>query len=200
MKLLRLSTIRLGEVREIVSYLENLQLAYNNIYAFDLIVNDAKKRYSEDLGDGRWSSRSSSRVRSRIVRKIRDVSDVVIPEDRLRIRSVVVQSPGFWDFVGSLSPLETLRKYIQDRHERRKDMDYRNRLESERMVLENERLKTEVAKAQLDLLAALGFPEDRIREVAMRHIIKPLEGLDGAQDSGLIDAAEIIDIDDPTEP
>ena len=31
------------------------------------------------------------------------------------------ESPGFWEFLGSLNPLEVIRRYLNDRHERAKD-------------------------------------------------------------------------------
>jgi hypothetical protein len=68
------------------------------------------------------------------------------------------------------------------------------------MALENEKLKTDVARDRLDLLKQLNIPEDRIREIATKHVIKPLAELDRAQDTGLIETAEFIEEDDPQEP
>jgi hypothetical protein len=178
---------RLGTVADIRAYLEAIEQAYNGLYAFDLIVNEAKAR-AADL-EPRPSWRSSGR-RSRInVRRIRRAEAVVLPEDRLQLRAVVFQSPGSWDFLGALNPLETLRKYLQDRHERRRDRTYREPLEAERMALENQRLKTEVVKQQVELLRSIGVPEEKIREALTAHVVLPLERLDRHQDSGLIQTA-----------
>src|SRR5208283_3018379 len=38
--------------------------------------------------------------------------------------AVEINSPGFWEFLGSVSPLEIMRNYLNDRHERRKDREY----------------------------------------------------------------------------
>lgn len=109
------------------------------------------------------------------------------------MRAVVFQSPGSWDFLGALNPLETLRKYVQDRHERRRDRTYREPMEAERMALENERLKTEVVKQQVELLRSIGVPEETIREALTAHVVLPLERLDRHQDSGLIQTAALVE-------
>ena len=112
---------------------------------------------------------------------------------------VSVCSPGFWDFAASLSPLETLRKYVSDRHERKKDESYRSRLESDRLTLENEQLKTRVVREQVQLLKELQIPEDRIRQAVTRYVIEPLSKLDGHQDAARLTTAEIVDDEDSAQ-
>ena len=185
MTLLRVNTQRLGDVREVAAYLLTIEAAYNGIYALDLIVDDAKGRFSES-GFGPVDRRPKGRRRSRTISK---AENVVLPEDRLRINAISVGSPGFWEFAGALNPLETLRRYLSDRHERRKDTDFRNKLEAERMRLENDRLKTAVVQDRIDLLRDLGFPEDVIREALTRHIVGPLDRIDEVQDAHLIEDA-----------
>ncbi len=107
-------------------------------------------------------------------------------------------SPGFWEFAGSLNPLETLRKYLSDRHERSKDRKYREAAEAERMRLENERLKIEVVKEQVEVLRKAGVAEDRIRQALTRHLVEPLGQVDRFQDVGMIESAELRD--DETKP
>jgi hypothetical protein len=119
---------------------------------------------------------------------------VVLPEDRLRVHAVSVQSPGFWEFLGALNPLETIRKYLSDRHERKKDNAYRNTAEAERLRLDNEKLKTEVVKERIEILRGLNIPEDRIAVILNLHVATPLSKLDEAQDSALIEGAEIVEV------
>lgn len=187
---LRLQADRLGTVADIRAYLEAVEQAYNGLYAFDLIVNEAKSR-AADREPMSW--RSSGRQLRIAIRRISRAEAVVLPEDRLQLRAVSFQSPGFWGFLGALNPLETLRKYVQDRHERRRDRTYREPLEAERMALENQKLKTEVVKEQVELLRSLGVPEEKIREALMRHVVLPLEHLDRHQDSGLVETAVLVD-------
>lgn len=192
MRTLRVKSERLGEVVEIVRYLRSMENAYNHIFAFDLIVQETKERYAEDWTP--WGR--SGRKTSRTLRQIRDAGSVVLPEDRLRLRAISIQSPGSWDFLGALNPLETLRQYLADRHERKKDFAYRNAAEAERLRLENEKLKTEVVRDRVEILRALNIPEDRIAAALNLHIVAPLSELDEPQDTGLIQDAEIIETDD----
>lgn len=57
------------------------------------------------------------------------------------------------------------------------------------MALENQKLKTEVVKDQVDLLRSIGVPEEKIREALTRHVVLPLERLDRHQDADLIATA-----------
>jgi DNA-directed RNA polymerase subunit N (RpoN/RPB10) len=104
----------------------------------------------------------------------------------LRISSVQLQSPGFWEFLGTLNALETFRKYLADRHERRKDRNWREPYEAEKAGLENEQLRTQVVKDQVDLLTKVGVPRHLIRRVVLTHVTRPLSTIDRFQDSGLI--------------
>jgi hypothetical protein len=187
---LRVDSDRLGTVGDIRAYLEAVERAYNGLYAFDLIVNEAKSRAAAREPQP-W--RSPGRRPRLTVRRIARAEAVVLPQDRLQLRAVSFQSPGFWEFLGALNPLETLRKYVQDRHERRRDRTYREPLEAERMALENQKLKTEVVREEVELLRSLGVPEEKIREALTAHVVLPLERLDRHQDSNLVQSATLID-------
>ena len=190
MEALRVTSERLGEVTEVIRYLRDVESAYNHLFAFELVVKEAQKRYGEEE---RYSWRPR-RATSRTLRQIRDPEQVVLPEDRLRLHAVSIQSPGFWEFLGALNPLETIRKYLSDRHEQKKDREYRNAAEAERLRLENEKLKTEVVKERIEILRGLNIPEDRIAAILNLHVVAPLSKLDEAQDAGLIDRAEIVEV------
>ena len=191
MAILRVGSDRLGTVADIRSYLESVEQAYNGLYAFDLIITEAKAR-SASREPVSWRSLGQTRPMS--IRRIARAEAIVLPQDRIQLRAVSFQSPGFWEFLGTLNPLETMRKYLQDRHERRKDRSYREPLEAERMALENQRLTNEVVKEQVELLRSVGVSEDKIREALTRHVVKPLEGLDRHQDSGLAETAVLVDV------
>jgi len=191
---LRIDADRLGTVAEVRSYLEAVDSAYNGLYALNLIVTQAKQRASENEP---MSWRSSGRQRRVSLRTVRRPEAVVLPEDRLQLRAIVVRSPGSWDFLGALSPLESLRKYVSERHERRKDREYRESLEAERMSLENARLKTAVVREQVELLRSIGVPEEKIREALTALVVIPLVRLDTHQDASLILGATLVDEDEP---
>jgi len=111
------------------------------------------------------------------------------PELPLVVSRVVLRSPGFWEFLGALNPLEVTRKYLNDRHERRKDHDYRSVAEADRLALEN-------ALLGLDVLERLGRLEQEYElrtgeaELLRRRISGslrgPLERLGQLDDRGLI--------------
>jgi hypothetical protein len=69
----------------------------------------------------------------------------------LVVSRVMLSSPGFWEFLGSLNPLEVLRQYLNDRHERRKDDRFRSPAEAERLAIENASRKLDVVRQYLDL-------------------------------------------------
>jgi hypothetical protein len=185
---IRVYTDRLGDIREIIRNLQVFEHAYNHLYALELIFDDAKRRYSELDEDG-YSGRQKT---VKTIISIRKPAEVVLPEDRLQISSVVIQSPGFWEFLGNINPLEVLRKYLCDRHERKKDQSYRSRQEEERGDLENERLRIQVVEEKVRVLKEIGVPEEKIRRALFEHVISPLGALDGFQDKGFVKDAEII--------
>ena len=68
----------------------------------------------------------------RAIRRARDwppspeeIASLVPRKEQLILSAVKLTSPGFREFSGTLNPLEVLRKYLNDRHERRKDHEYR---------------------------------------------------------------------------
>src|SRR5206468_3287516 len=65
--------------------------------------------------------------------ELSDLSESILPDDRLTIRKIQVASPGFWEFFGSLNPLQQIREYLNDRHKRRQDREYREKSEAEKL-------------------------------------------------------------------
>lgn len=142
-----------GTVAEIQNYLSSIESAYSNLYAFDLFVDRARQtvfgneyldneprpaiqnepqpvariEYLRAASVGTAPALGSRALRA--LKPLKNLEGLVLPDDKLRLRSVVIQSPGFWEFLGALNPLETLRKYVNDRHEQRKDREYKEPLE-----------------------------------------------------------------------
>lgn len=190
LSILRTDILRNGEIREFVSLLQSLEDLYNHLYALSLIEQAAK----EKSGTSSWNPKPVTTLST-----IRNVNDVVLPEDRIRLFRVNVSSPGWLDALGKLAPLETIRKYISDRHERIKDHNYRNDAEREKLsllnderALNNERLKTQVIAERIEVFKDLGVPEDKIRQAMMEHFFKPVEQIDRMQDSQLIGGAKLL--------
>jgi hypothetical protein len=188
---LKINTERGGEVREVIQFLSALEDAYNNLYALDFISSNAgdyRRRY-RDFSPYSYTPHLGLPL---------DVEGLILPEDRLNMTSVVIESPGFWEFLGTLNPLLQLREYLKDRHERRKDNDYREGYESERLELENEQqrlkneqLKTEIIRERIRLLDEAGFDPEERRRLLIQHAIEPLRQLDKHINQKLISDASV---------
>ncbi len=110
--------------------------------------------------------------------------------DPLILASVEIHSPGFWEFLGSLNPLEQIRRYLQDRHERIKDNAYRNRQEEVRLQLENLNKAVDIS-GKLKLLRERGVSVSEAQRTVDNHIITLTEELSKAQDKKLIEGAKL---------
>lgn len=118
--------------------------------------------------------------------------EIILPHNRLQLTRVNVQSPGFWEFLGSLNPLQQLREYLKDRHERQKDTNYRNRQEEEKGDLDNILKKEGIINQRIDMLHKLGYNETEIRQFVFPMIVQPLNLVGRQQDNGLIETPEEI--------
>jgi hypothetical protein len=84
-----------------------------------------------------------------------------------------------------------LRKYLGDRHERRKDREYRESAEERRMRLENARLQIGVIADGVKLAKELGASERELAPLLNALVNTPLLALDKYQDQGVISSAEL---------
>jgi hypothetical protein len=179
--ILKIQAFRAGEINEIINFLNDLQDAYANLYALDLKVYELMMRKFFTITDYNLSP-------------IANANEIILPEDRLFILSVNIQSPGFWEVFGNLNPLVQIREYLKERHERRQDKEWREHQEYRKMVLENVNFETEILSRQIDLLKKANFSEQDIRRFIMKHYHEPLAQLNRHQDSGMIGFGEIVDI------
>jgi hypothetical protein len=111
---------------------------------------------------------------------------MVLPTNRLVLSAVELSSPGFWEFLGVLNPLETIRKYLGERHERRKDREYREPLEAQKLALENQELANRVIERRIEILKKAAVPDHVIATYINELVHRPLEALGAMQDRGLI--------------
>jgi hypothetical protein len=127
----------------------------------------------------------------------------VAPGEPLIVSRVVLESPGFWEVLGSLSPLEVLRKYLNDRHERKKDRDYRSEAERERLAIQNAMGRLEVVERLAALEREYGPPVyssnawQRGWEAELRG---PLQQLATNDDLGLIEGGSATSGPEPQAP
>ncbi|EOW4146845.1 hypothetical protein ACOW9W_004154 [Vibrio parahaemolyticus] len=113
------------------------------------------------------------------------------PEHYLEIIGVEFHSPGFWEFLGKLNPLEVLRQYLNDRHERKKDEDYRNVLEKEKLGIENDILKLEFTRKVIEVARQTGHSEEEIKSIVRDQIMIPLISLDALSEKEMVTYVEI---------
>lgn len=118
------------------------------------------------------------------------IDKVVLPGDRLYISKVNIQSPGFWEVLGSLNPLQQIREYIKDRHERNKDNNYRCRQEEEIGELEIKERRNRILNQRIETLKGLGYSDSEIRQLVMSMIVEPLNRLGRHQDNGQIEGLD----------
>ncbi|UUY01579.1 hypothetical protein LRS13_12625 [Svornostia abyssi] len=113
-----------------------------------------------------------------------------VPAAPLVISRVVLESPGFWEFVGTLNPLEVIRQYLNDRHERKKDNEYRSSAERERLALDNAMQSLEILDRYLAIEREYGDDSSDVAASVRQNVaaaIRPgLERLGEIDDLGLI--------------
>ncbi len=128
----------------------------------------------------------------------------VYPPDQLEITRISIQSPGWVELLGALNPLQQLREYLKDRHERRKDMDWRSASEKERAKLENEALRIQIERDRIGvigdfnaLLERMDIPSDERSQIIWDRVGPPLMRLGHHQDTGLLGKqSDIADFDE----
>jgi len=189
---LRIKGLRGGTISEITEFLVDFEGAYISFYSFEatLLRWRRARRYWPDFffreelfGIG--------------MEHDPDAPEYIVPTDRLELSRVLIESPGFWEFAGALNPLQQLREYLKDRHERRKDHLYRESAEKERLELENELLQAQILekegsilRSQILTLRELGYSQEEIRELVWTRLGPPLSRLGRHQDRGLIEGPE----------
>ena len=207
MAVLRLNGETGFRVEDVRDWLGRIDHAYNSLYAFEALVNVTQPgRFVTPPGGptsgliyGWWVHPSPARTRLLISwpPTAETVAPVVPPRHRLILHAARLESPGSWEFVGALNPLEVLRQYLNDRHERRKDKDYRNENEKRRQELENSLLENKVVKERIEMAKSIGVTDQDLTPLLNELVYKPLRRLDGPQDRGAIETAEVVDDTNP---
>ena len=116
---------------------------------------------------------------------------VIRPSDRIVLLRVKLESPGAWEFLGSLNPLEVIRHWLADNHERRKDKEYREAAERERLRLENRLLENRVIRERIQTARELGATDDDLAPLLNELILKPLNAISQQQSKGLIQGVNL---------
>lgn len=117
----------------------------------------------------------------------------VYPDDQLVLNRISIQSPGWAELIGSLNPLQQIREYLKDRHERSKDKAWRSQTDKVRAHLENEILWNQTQRGQIgvirdyaNLLEESGFSAEERKRILWRRLGEPMMRLGRYQDGGLL--------------
>jgi hypothetical protein len=135
-------------------------------------------------------------------------AQIIRPSSRLRLHAVELHSPGTWKFIGDLIPIDVIRKWFRDAHERRKDREYREEAEADKLELDNEMKKAEIESRELEnelkkvevfdrkieLAKKLGATEDDLAPLLKNLFYKPLKQLGRYDD--VVDSVEVRTDDD----
>ncbi len=160
---------RLGSVEEIISFLNDIEKAYNGVLCFERNIESVLSSYGNSIS---------------LPLEILDYD--IKEEDKLILRKISIQSPGFWELAGNLNPIQQIREFLKDHHERKKDKLYRMRQEKERNDLELEKLRLSVISDKIEMLESIGYPKEDIKNMVESLVLKPLEKLSIHQDNHLI--------------
>jgi hypothetical protein len=186
------------EVSRITDLLGDVRHAYESALVLEIILDGIVRDYKEfrlSPDFGYIALRTSRRFlwrRGELPFGYGDVEIAVPRREQLVLASVKLASPGVWEFLGSLNPLEQVRKYLQDRHERKKDAKYREAAEERRMHLENQIRENQVLSERISMMRDLGATDRDLAPLLNRLLYQPLSALDRHQDQGVIEGAEIV--------
>jgi hypothetical protein len=179
---LKLEILRGADVAEFRTFLHDLERAYLALYRGDDVLEELvflRPRLIGGRSRRRWHWPTHE--------------GEIYPDDRLALEKININSPGAGVFSGLGEPIESLRKYLGDRHERSKDKEWRNATERKKAELENELLEAQVDQAKIgtikamnDTLEAMGVPPDERQRIIWNQFGGALTKLGRHQDTGLI--------------
>lgn len=197
---LRVDIIEEPLVSDLRDLLETLERSYNGLLTFENSIDSfvERMRRLEPLLRRTWFLRdldrpeflellpADPRYGLAVTTADRDLSTLILPRDRLVLARAQLSSPGFVEVVGSLNPLEVIRKHLEDRHKRRQDRDYRELAERRRLELDNLILETEAVRGRIALARELGATDDQLAPLINILVYEPSRQLGSFQDRGMI--------------
>jgi hypothetical protein len=193
--------------------LEALEHAYNSLYALESVLDTLDRleelrhywpipsRLFVPFAFGIPFGLALGPIRGRQVSwppSVGELASMVTPGDRLLFGGARFDSPGWWQLVGAAHILDVIRCYLNDRHERRKDKDFRNA--AERRKFEQEERAREIQLAYLEdcviferikRAKELGATDRELAPLLNDLLHWPVRVLGSYQDRGIIERAEI---------
>ena len=190
------------EVERVIQYLADLKQAYGAILMFENAIDNIRRADRDFPYRGYpfaflmgWplAPRRSVQTARLWLPGPEEIAAFISVSDELLLSATRLASPGFWEFVGKLNPLEVIRQYLNDRHEWRKDREYRETSERRRLALENLSLENKVLSERVKIAKELGATDRDLAPLLKALVYKPLQALDRHQDDDVIEKAEFID-------
>ncbi len=188
------------ELSRIIQLLKDLEVAYNSVYTFIRSIDKISKYNKQYALPFISYYHDYYAIHKKIYYKReadyfdKYVSSMIFPGEQIKVIHISFLSPGFWDFLGSLNVLEVIRKYLCDRHERRKDIKYKELAEKEKLDLDNELLKCKVISEKIKIAEKVGIDIHELAPLLNEFLYQPLHRLNAHQDEMIISNAELLEI------
>lgn len=109
-----------------------------------------------------------------------------------RLHAAEFHSPGFWEIIGSLSPLKFISDCLTHWREYRKDKEFRDEAEAGKLLLENQLRTNEVLKQRVDLLRSIGVSDADLQRVFFEPLAAQTTSLLVASQSSLVSSEAIL--------
>ena len=200
---------KLGTSRDIILLLKAIEKNYITILAHENLIElfnasneaiDGKTYYN--LNGERYSFLRENHDRLMQHYEKYEISDMISPDDYPIITKINFNSPGWWEVIGKWNIFEQLRKYLKERHERKKDIAFewevekqKSQVEIESIQLSNDLLKLEITQNMIKQLKTIG-----LTDIEIRHFVQKCYGnlylLNPHIDEGRIVDIKIVDINE----
>jgi len=184
------------ELRRTISFLTDLESAYNRIYTLLNIEGDT------DILENYSSRRKYTKFDKKLVEPFKyvikfatesDIKNGIPKDDILYLKSAELSSPGWFDVIGDDGPLGVIRKSIHDHHQRKMEKEVQpHKIRS--MKLDNIAQEDQIFFNRLEKCRKLGMPEEDIRELFINFKEKPLNKLNNHVEDELVEDAEFEDV------
>lgn len=163
----------LGTMNDVISLLSALENNYNLIFAYEKIRIESILNYAENINNIDKYCKDVH-LKFRYLQE-ENFSKLILSNEYLVINRINFNSPGFWEVIGSCSPLRQIRKYVSERHERQRDKVYAWELdkkykeaEIDEKELNNDLLRLTITKEMISQLESIDIPNKDINEIVWK--------------------------------
>lgn len=190
---LKVNSPRSGTVEETQTFLSNISAAYDRIQCFFVFLD----LFAPDGGNpGRLPDCDDFPFPPHLGPMVHLPLGPMPADEKIEIKILRIESPGFWEFEGAARPLHQIKEYLNDRHGRGQDGCYRERTRQQRLALENKLIQRHIWEVdapsigdRFSVMKDSGIAEAEIRRLVWFNVSQPLIDLGEHQDSQLIEDA-----------